>query len=255
MGGDPKPVQKDNMADWKDFIPGILNDAGNLNNKQILWNLQRAASAMTSRTGLDYWNTDDGQAELLRRIQSESKKPDDSTPSWGRKTGMCIPSLSVFDYTAESKAKIGSNGSLSAINDQSGWIEVELTADSGACDTVIPRSTAEAIPIMPSLASLRGMEYEVANGASIPNLGERRCLVWTEGATEVKRMNMQVADVHKGLLSLSRCADLGFEGRFGRQAGALICENTGEVIPLKRKGNLYVLTVWIRAAPFGRQEP
>ena len=114
---------------------------------------------------------------------------------------------------------------------------------------------AEGIPIMDSLASLRGMEYEVANGQSIPNLGERRCLVWTEGATEAKRMNMQVADVHKGLLSLSRCADMGFEARFGRLAGALVCETTGEVIPLMRKGNLYVLRVWVKAAPFGRQEP
>ena len=67
-------------------------------------------------------------------------------------------------------------------------------------------------------------------------------------------MNMQVADVHKGLLSLSRCADLGFEGRFGRVAGALICERAGEVIPLTRKGNLYVLRVLIKAAPSGRQE-
>ena len=111
------------------------------------------------------------------------------------------------------------------------------TADSGACDTVIPRTTAESIPIMPSLASLRGMEYEVANSQSIPNLGGRRCLVWTEGASQAKKMNMQVADVHKGLLSLSRCTDMGFESRLGRRAGALICENTEEVIPLIRKGN------------------
>ena len=145
--------------------------------------------------------------------------------------------------------------SLSVLDGEEEWIEIELTADSGACDTVIPRKLAEAIPIMPSLASLRGMEYEVANGQSIPNLGERRCLVWTEGATEAKRMNMQVADVHKGLLSLSRCADMGFEGRFGRRAGALVCETTGEIIPLVRKGNLYVLRVWVKAAPFGRQEP
>ena len=48
------------------------------------------------------------------------------------------------------------------------WIEVELTADSGACYTVIPRKTAEGIPILPSLASLMGMEYEVANGQSVP---------------------------------------------------------------------------------------
>ena len=158
-----------------------------------------------------------------------------------------------FDYTDASKAML-SKGSFSAIGDDDGWIEIELTADSGACDTVIPRKTAESIPILPSLASLRGMEYEVANGQSIPNLGERRCLVWTEGATVAKKMNMQVADVHKGLLSLSRCADMGFEGRFGRRAGALVCENTGEVIPLVRKGNLYVLRVWVKAAPFGRPE-
>ena len=121
--------------------------------------------------------------------------------------------------------------SLSAAGADNEWVEIELTADSGACDTVIPRKTDESIPILPSLASLRGMEYEVANGQSIPNLGERRCLVWTEGATQIKKMNMQVGEVHKGLLSLGRCADMGFERRFGRWAGALICKNTGEVIP------------------------
>jgi hypothetical protein len=174
--------------------------------------------------------------------------------AWGSNTGTNGATLSVFDYTAESKAKLAKSP-LSAVGDGDGWTELELTADSGACDTVIPRSFAESIPIMPSLASLRGMEYEVANGQSIPNLGERRCLVWTDGATEAKKMTMQVADVHKGLLSLSRCADMGYEGRFGRQAGALVCEQTGEVIPLVRKGNLYVLRVWVKAAPFGRQDP
>ena len=88
--------------------------------------------------------------------------------------------------------------SLSAVNGEEEWFEIELTADSGACDTVIPRAMADVIPIMPSLASLRGMEYEVANERAIPNLGERRCLIWTEGATEAKKINMQVADVHKG---------------------------------------------------------
>ena len=95
----------------------------------------------------------------------------------------------------------------------------------------------------------------MANGQSIPNLGDRRCLVWTEGASQVEKMNMQAADVRKGLLSLSRCADMGFEGRFGRRAGALICESTGEFIPLVRKGNLYVLRVWVKAASFCRPEP
>ena len=101
------------------------------------------------------------------------------------------------------------------------------------------------------------MEYEVADGRGIPNLGERRCLMWTEGASQARHVNMQVADVHKGLLSLSRCGDMGFESRFGRTMGCLIDEQSGEVIPFRRKWNLYVLRCWLRAAPaapFGRQE-
>ena len=102
------------------------------------------------------------------------------------------------------------------------------------------------------------MEYEVADGNTIPNLGERRCLMWTEGATSERQMDLQVADVHKPLLSLSRCADLGFESRFGKSAGALVDGQSGEIIPLHRVGNLYMLRAWIRAAPdhtqpFGRQ--
>ena len=61
-------------------------------------------------------------------------------------------------------------GSLSPVSPADEWVEVELTAGSGACDTAISRKIAESIPIRPSLASLRGMEYEVANGQSIPNL-------------------------------------------------------------------------------------
>ena len=78
--------------------------------------------------------------------------------------------------------------------------------------------------------------------------------MWTEGATQPKLISMQVADVHKALLSLSRCADMGFESRFGAAYGCLIDTVSGEVVPLIRKGNLYIPKAWIRAAPFGRQE-
>ena len=52
--------------------------------------------------------------------------------------------------------------------------------------------------------------------------------------------------MHKAFLSLSRCADMGLESRFGRLAGALIDEVTQEVIPLHRKGNLHVLKSGLR---------
>ena len=62
-------------------------------------------------------------------------------------------------------------------------------------------------------------------------------------------MAVQVADVHKPLLSLSRCADAGFESRFGPLAGCLIDSQTEEIIPLQRRGNLYYLRAWVRQAP------
>ena len=47
---------------------------------------------------------------------------------------------------------------------------------------------------------------------------------------------------------------MGFEPRFGRTMGALIENKTGEVVPLKKKGNMYILFWWLRAAPFGGRE-
>ena len=91
-------------------------------------------------------------------------------------------------------------------------------------------------------------------GTRFPTSASGGCLVWTEDSTQARHINLQVADVHKPLLSMSVCADMGFESRSGRTMGALIDEDTGEVVPLKRKGNLYVLRCWLRAAPFGGQE-
>ena len=201
---------------------------------KILESLARAAAVMAKEKQSNYWMTEDGQTELLRKIEARNVKPKSH--------------IDMFDYTAGTKAMLSSTGPSS---DGTDWIEVELTADTGACDTVMPRSMAQHIPIQPSPQSIKPMMYEIADGHEIPNLGERR---WTEAATEARKINLQVADDHKALLSLSRCADMGFESRFGRRAGALIDEESGEVIPLQRKGNLYVLKCWLKAAPFGRPD-
>ena len=264
----PKPKSSAEMpGEWAKLIPGILNGAKTLTGKQVLANLMRAGEVLQQRHNTDYWMTDAGQQEILRRIQDQSTPP--SAGSSARQgtsaaslismtsgpkhqqnisTGMHSAHLSSMDYTAASKA------SLCSASPSTEWIQVELTADTGACDTVMPVDMCESIPIVPSLQSIRELKYEVANGEEIPNLGERRCLMWTEHGSAPLLINMQVANVHKALLSLSRCADMGFEGRFGRSCGALVCEKTGEMIPLERKGNLYVLKAWIRAAPFGRPE-
>ena len=71
---------------------------------------------------------------------------------------------------------------------------------------------------------------------------ERRCDVRTLNAlTLTKRMHFQVADVHKALLSKARCADMGYDCHLGTTGGYLEDAKTGERIPTKRDGDLYVM--------------
>ena len=251
----PKPIP---MEEWKKYLPGILREANDLTNEQVLQNIKMAHKALEKKKAeLDFWTSESGQKELERRVEANAKPPRTANPArpgrWRTSVNDAMYStssaLSPLDYTEASRAHLSPVGPASEE-----WFEIELTADSGACDTVIPKGLCPGIPIMPSFQSLHNMAYEVANGESIPNLGERRCMMWTEGASQPNNISMQVADVHKALLSLSRCADMGFESHFGSQYGCLIDTETSEVIPLVRKGNLYVLRAWIRAAPFGRQE-
>ena len=76
------------------------------------------------------------------------------------------------------------------------WTSIEIIVDSGACETVMPRNLCQLIPIVPSAQSLAKIEYEVASGKNIPNLGERHCEVYADGCEHPLLMHFQVADVH-----------------------------------------------------------
>ena len=71
----------------------------------------------------------------------------------------------------------------------------------------------------------------------------------TIGPRSCKRIAFQVADVHKPLLSISGCADMGFDCYLGDKCGYLLDKQLGEKIPLERRDNLYVMLAWIRQDP------
>ena len=70
----------------------------------------------------------------------------------------------------------------------------------------------------------------------------------TEDSQNAKLITFQCADIHKPLLSVSRCADLGYDCILGREGGHLMDTETKEMIPLHRRGNLYVMRAWVRQA-------
>ena len=71
----------------------------------------------------------------------------------------------------------------------------------------------------------------------------------TLGSSAAKKIVFQVADVHKPLLSISRCADMGFQCHLGKEGGYMEDTMTGETIPLHRVDNLYVMKAWIKRDP------
>ena len=130
-----------------------------------------------------------------------------------------------------------------------GWTPVEVIVDSGACETVMPRSMCSHIAIVPSEQSVVEVEYQVASGLDIPNLGERHCEIFAEGNSSSMLMHFQVADVHKPLLSLSKAADMGFTSHLDAYGGYIEDSQTGERMQIHRRGNLYILQMWIKQAP------
>ena len=61
---------------------------------------------------------------------------------------------------------------INAVNEGE-WEEIELAVDSGASETVVNEDMLRSVQTQESAASRRGVEYEVANGIRIPNLGEK----------------------------------------------------------------------------------
>ena len=103
-------------------------------------------------------------------------------------------------------------------------------------------------------ASRAGEEYEVANGQGIKNEGQKRCVMMTANSANPKGIVFQVSNVHKPLMSVGAMADAGYKCLLGREGGMMRDIDTGEIIPLERRGNLYHLRAWVRAADsiFGR---
>ena len=120
---------------------------------------------------------------------------------------------------------------ISAVNNPDDWIALDVTVDSGACVTVMPSGLCPGIQIMENDLSRNGVENEVANGESIANLGEKRCQVMTIGSMSPKKIVFQIADVHKPLLSVTACSDMGYDCYLGKEEEAFETESPARSFP------------------------
>ena len=102
----------------------------------------------------------------------------------------------------------------------------------------------------------RHVTYEVANGEEIANLGEKQAILATEKSSVALPITIQVCDVHKSLLSVGKIVNAGKRVVFDAEAsgGSYIEDKaTQEKLPLKKQGNLWTLSAWVREAPRAQQ--
>ena len=76
------------------------------------------------------------------------------------------------------------------------WEEIDMAIDSGATEILVGENMLTSIGTVEGEASRRGVQYEVASGTLIPNLGEKRFAAVGEGG-EVRKMRAQVCNVKR----------------------------------------------------------
>ena len=133
---------------------------------------------------------------------------------------------------------------VNSVAENGGWEEIELAVDSGATETVVGEDMLHSIKTTEGESFKRAVEYEVANGVTIPNLGEK-CFVAVAEEGQRRKMRAQVCSVNKALLGVSRMVQAGNRVVF-EQSGSYVEDlHSGERMHMEEKGGMYMLKVWV----------
>ena len=93
----PKPsndLSTDRVGALLKELECTLSSTSQMSNAEILVALKQAGQALADKSNLEYWLTDAGQMELLRKYKSNAKPPSSGSP--------CPAGLYMFDYTEAS---------------------------------------------------------------------------------------------------------------------------------------------------------
>ena len=124
------------------------------------------------------------------------------------------------------------------------WARMKAVMDSGATVTVIPPAVGKLYEVTESEASKRGVQYEVASGDSLPNLGEKFLPLLTKENT-VRGMLAQVADITMPLQSARAMHASGHIVVLDGPDSFVFNKLTGEVNCLEDDGTNYFMDMWI----------
>ena len=128
------------------------------------------------------------------------------------------------------------------------WARMETVIDSGAAESVAPASMAPWVPTRPSEGSKRGQVYMSANGAKLPNLGEKQFKVMTAEGNPAAA-TFQVAEVTRPLCSVTRICDRGNRVVFTSEGGYIENMTSGVQTGCHQRNNVYVMEMYVEEPP------
>ena len=133
------------------------------------------------------------------------------------------------------------------------WEEIDVAVDSGATETVAGEDMLTIIETRESSAYKRGMQYEVANGERVANLGQKKFVCYGDEGQE-RGMTAQVCDVNKALLSVRKLVQAGNKVVFDSSGGYIQEEETRERMTMKEQGGMYMLQLWVKRSFHGQAQ-
>ena len=134
---------------------------------------------------------------------------------------------------------------VNTFQEEGGWEAIEMAVDSGATETVVSDEMLTSVRIKESVGSKRGVEYEVANGIRIPNMGQKKFVgVSDEGTT--RTITAQVCDVNKPLLSVKKVMSAGNRVVFDDEGSFIEDKATKERMWLTEQHGMFMLKMWVQ---------
>ena len=94
------------------------------------------------------------------------------------------------------------------------------------------------------------MQYEVASGTLIPNLGEKDFVAVSESGSK-KRLKIQICEVNKALLSVKKVTQAGNRVVFDEDGSYIEDKMTGERLTMRDEGGMYMLKMWVKRNQMG----
>jgi len=128
-------------------------------------------------------------------------------------------------------------------SDNGRWEKITVAIDSGAVDSVGPKTMATDVGIRDTPASRAGLKYRAANGTSIDNYGEKTIQGVTKQGRKVG-MTFQIADVTKPLGAVRAMLAAGNKVVF--ETGNSYIEDKTRTIrtPIEERNGGYVFDIW-----------